>query len=333
MFQMKMPNAFLAVAICTVALISSYYLKLWGASFSTATTLVAKEENFGEYINKTVSQEEFNFTITDTDSTSQYSKQKQIQNYINGTGLILNVHITHHAGTFLCSVMQYIGPTPSFVCMGGDNWPSGVPNTHEAWHEEQGTATMVEQIRPHFHFLSHEYGYNGDFHTLQKIDWEYKNLISMIVMRDPIDRFLAGGRCGTFHENLKGDPTPEQESQDKWWDYANSRCADNYALRILSDNPNCCTHNDTDRAMKLLERFTFIIYQDCLSESIGSISDTLNLTGVNNATRKSDPLHRIHKTARERITNDTLWEFLNDKFRHDIALYEWSKNHSIVKCS
>lgn len=44
-------------------------------------------------------------------------------------------------------------------------------------------------------------------------------------------------------------------------------------------------------------------------------------------------LHHEHKSAKERINNNTLYEFLQKKFRYDIALYEWSKNMSIVKCS
>ena len=44
-------------------------------------------------------------------------------------------------------------------------------------------------------------------------------------------------------------------------------------------------------------------------------------------------LHREHTSARERIHNDTLYEFLLEKFRYDILLYEWGKNISLVDCS
>ncbi len=43
-------------------------------------------------------------------------------------------------------------------------------------------------------------------------------------------------------------------------------------------------------------------------------------------------LHHEHKSARERINNETLYEYLLEKFRYDIALYEWSKKLSVVKC-
>ena len=57
-------------------------------------------------------------------------KQVQVENYINGNALLLNIHITHHAGTAICKVMKDFGPVPQFACMGnkGDGpWPEGLP--------------------------------------------------------------------------------------------------------------------------------------------------------------------------------------------------------------
>ena len=59
-------------------------------------------------------------------------KQQQITNYIKGSEIIRTIHITHHAGTSLCSQMSKLGPTPGFACMdkGKNNatiehpWPS-----------------------------------------------------------------------------------------------------------------------------------------------------------------------------------------------------------------
>lgn len=65
------------------------------------------------------SQEEFNLLLLILAKTIQNRNKFRIIS-ANGTGIILNVHITtHHAGTFLCFVMQHICPTPSFVRMTG----------------------------------------------------------------------------------------------------------------------------------------------------------------------------------------------------------------------
>jgi hypothetical protein len=55
----------------------------------------------------------------------------------------------------------------------------------------------------------------------------------MIVMRDPLERFMSGGKCGSFHKSLPDDPT--NDTQELYWEYANSDCADNYALRVLAN--------------------------------------------------------------------------------------------------
>jgi hypothetical protein len=264
----------------------------------------------------------------DASSSDNPHHVKQIENYINGTALILSIHITHHAGTFLCSSMRQIGPTPEFACMGGENWPSNISITSSAseWVNHP-TSMMVEQIRPSFHFVSTEHQHWANLHT---INLEYKDLVSIIVLRHPIDRFLAGGKCGSFHKSIQGDPTGTPEDNVKWWEYANSDCADNYALRVLAPNRTCCSDDDTNSAKSLIKRFTFVIDQNCLDESLLAVESKLNMRRPDNS--KAQFLHKTHPSARERIGNETLWQFLNHKFRHDIDLYEWSKNISIVKC-
>jgi hypothetical protein len=189
--------------------------------------------------NKTSAEEEANSVM----------KQQQIKNYINGTAIIRDIHITHHAGTSVCNQMKKLGPTPQFACIGNEKnidtiWPSeaeieashldmtkGSGLTH--W-EYEDTEAWVKFWRPYFHFVSMEFRSFGNLHTT---NWEYENLVSMIVMRDPMERFLAGGKCSVFHRSLPGDPT--EDTQDLYWEYANSDCADNYALRVLVNKTVC----------------------------------------------------------------------------------------------
>jgi hypothetical protein len=181
-----------------------------------------------------------------TSAEEANAKQQQIKNYINGAAIIRNIHITHHAGTSVCIQMKKFGPTPEFACIGKgksndtNSWPSeaeieashldmtkGSGLTH--W-EYNDTEAWVKFWRPYFHFVSVEFRYFGDLHTT---NWEYENLVSMIVMRDPLERFLAGGKCSKFHNSLPNDPT--EDTQGLYWEYANSDCADNYALRVLAN--------------------------------------------------------------------------------------------------
>ena len=175
---------------------------------------------------------------------------------------------------------------------------------------------------------------------LPRTNWEYKNLVSMIVMRDPLERFLAEGKCGGFHSNKKtplsinGDPTNETQAQ--YWEYANSGCADNYALRVLANESHCVNGANTtidclESAKDLLRRFTFILDQSCLSDAMVEMGKYLHLN-ITEQDFESRLHHKHPPTVRERLGNDTLYEYLQDRFRRDIALYEWSKTQSVVQC-
>lgn len=176
-------------------------------------------------------------------------KQQQIANYIKGTAIIQNIHITHHAGTSVCFQMSKLGPTPGFACMGKGKgnatlehpWPSdeALETSHIGLHhpEHNDTAAWVTFWRSYFHFMSMEFSHYPK-PNLHATNWEYENLVSMIVMRDPMERFMAGGKCGSFHKSLPDDPT--NDTQELYWEYANSDCADNYALRVLANESVSC---------------------------------------------------------------------------------------------
>jgi hypothetical protein len=264
-------------------------------------------------------------------------KEQQIQNYINGTALMVNIHITHHAGTFFCDKMRLIGPTPAFACLGGDNWPSNETKyqPNQPW-KFNDTACMVPLMRSHFHMISWEFSKWANLHNTT--NWEYPDLLSVIVMRDPIDRLMAGGKCGNHHNLLDPYIYPSNDTQQDWWEYVNADCADNLALKVLAPDAGCCDGANTsvhyvDDAKNLLRRFTFILDQACLNESLIALGQKLNISVDLSQDIRHLKQHRIHMTARERLANDTLYEFVRRKFRRDIELYEWAKSQSIVDCS
>ena len=154
---------------------------------------------------------------------------------------------------------------------------------------------------------------------------------------------FAGGKCGEFHELRHGpnaiSEDPTNATQAVYWIYANSDCADNYALRELTEDPTCIhgTHTSLaclESAKTLLRRFTFIVDQACLNDSLIALGGVLKLNITQETFRQSNRLHHNHPVSiRERLQNDTLYDFLKQRFRRDIELYEWSKTRSIVQCS
>eukprot|EP00984_Skeletonema_dohrnii_P003441 scaffold1167_cov108-Skeletonema_dohrnii-CCMP3373.AAC.1 len=112
--------------------------------------------------------------------------------------------------------------TPGFACMGKGR------DNDTYWPEEALKASPFDEKRG----VVGAGEYRSWDKTLHQTNWEYENLVSMIVMRNPLERFLAGGKCGVFQTKIPGDTS--NETQDLYWEYANSGCADNYALRVLT---------------------------------------------------------------------------------------------------
>lgn len=238
--------------------------------------------------------------------------------------------------------MRVVGPVPEFVCGGGENWPTEIPNIgswplgeSKSLYLDGGvypneTATLVDETRKHFHYVSDEFRFWRP--TLQALDFDNPNLVSIISMRHPIGRFLAGGKCSKFHNSpWKNEHQVTPEDADLWWEYANSDCADNYALRILAPHKSCCSEADLESAKEFLHRMTFIIDQDCLDESLMKVGEILNIS--DQIALRTTGHGKYVESIQDRIANETLWDFLSHKFRFDIALYEWSKEQSVLKCS
>ena len=115
-------------------------------------------------------------------------------------------------------------------------------------------------------------------------------------------------------------------------------CTDNYALRVLANDRYCVNGTHTSEAClegakDLLRRFTFVLDQSCLADSLKVVGEQLNLT----IKASESKFHHRHADIRAgdiraRIGNDTLLEFLQDRFRRDIELYEWSKKLAVLQC-
>jgi len=270
-------------------------------------------------------------------------KLQQIENFCNGNGMIVSIHIVHHAGTTLCNAMRQTNvSTPSFACMSDkEKYPRDAyikyPNRVYPWRNHSETNLMISLLQPVFQFVSWEFSYWPNLHG--RINWEHSNLVSMIVMRDPLERFLSRGKCDIFHTSIQDDPNPS--NQDEYWKYANSNCSLNFAMRVLTEKKHGLNmygaselegEEQLASAKRLLQRFTLIIDQACFTDAMPAIGNELNLQ-LDMRTKKLDNFHHQHKpSVRERFANDTLYKYVKHRFRYDIALYEWAKTQSIVQC-
>ncbi|CAB9523259.1 expressed unknown protein [Seminavis robusta] len=266
---------------------------------------------------------------------------RQIANFRNGSGsIVLNYHITHHAGTTVCADLGHTLKHPSFACMGpNDDIPAEEVNIFPKqgpWGYNE-TDTNIKIIQKNFHLVSWELRHPHGPEQPQNWDtnWEHPNLVSLLVMREPISRSLAGD--GVMAKKYPGiwEPRKYNASIEEYWEFAHEEYHNNnYALRILSDI-GCCNGSDTnikylEEAKEVVKRFTFVVDQDCLSESLEKVAEILGIENAHNP--KSKQLHRSHKPLEERIPYPEVLDYLKDKNKLDIELYEWSKERSVVNC-
>lgn len=268
----------------------------------------------------------------------------QIENYrTNGSGLILHIHITHHAGTEFCNRIghaRHDALAPPFACR-VDIKTAGLPKknlnftpdndfpTNDPWSYEK-TAYNIARIKEHFHFLAWEYYVEPPVPDLRSTNWEDPNLLSVIIMRDPISRLLArDGWVSVRHKSIYSGNATEND----WWRYANDTYGDtdNFALRTIAGFP-CCEGEKTDPkylayAKALLSRFTIILDMDCLEQSMEAFANLVGIPFESNMKRQPH-----YPPNSERIPYSNVYNFFLQKNRMDIRLYEWSKNISLVRC-
>lgn len=235
-------------------------------------------------------------------------KKLQVENYKHNKSIILNIHITHHAGTLLCGIARRFGPTPSFNCM------------------DDGTKDHnFDKWRQKYHYISWEYT-NAPRPSLSSMDWTQPNLLTIFIARHPMDRLLSWAGLRNPKTGVKFGHERARSAED--WDlYAHGRWTDNYALRILSDND--ITEHGLNKAKALASKFTFIFDQACLDLNLASLGPMIGWDNVVHNGR----YHHMHGSPRERIHNDTLWKWLRKRNELDIKFYEWAKTMSLVQCS
>ena len=260
-------------------------------------------------------------------------RERQTQNYRDGKALIINVHITHHAGTTFCSEMKNWGPVPSFACLGGDNWDETAlpPHGDRPWANNV-TEERTDLLRSYFHMISWEFGRIPD-PPISETKWESEHLVSVYIARNPLDRLLSGG--GAVNRQFG---TLEDRTLDQWWAYSNSTHTDNFALNRLTGG-SCVDGDQTpesclEKGKGLLSRFTVVLDQECLSESMAAFARLMDKPPPDQKTSRT--YKKVPKSAasnaRDRIKSDEVYEYLVERNKMDIAMYEWSKGVSLIRC-
>lgn len=105
---------------------------------------------------------------------------------------------------------------------------------------------------------------------------------------------------------------------------------DNYALRVLTDEEECCFEPNTNstnnlhlkHAQNLLSRFTIILDQECLKEGLMAMANILQLE-IGQSILDRDIVQEL--TPSDKIAHSEVYNYLLRKNELDIALYQWMR--------
>lgn len=261
----------------------------------------------------------------DSLSVTYHARHKlaQLSALRKGRAVMYSIHVTHHAGTALCMAARLNTNAPPFLCTMD---PPMLPEEALPWAR------------------SHGYGYIGDEFqgkvpegwNWTKVRWEQPGLVSVVVVRNPIDRLFTddGMAISEFGETAQRD----------WraWDrYARSRYTDNYALRVFGSvwENRPITRKDLEAARAFLSRVTVIIDQACFSSTVRELFGQIGwkkLSGNGFKLRRSSTIkhHAGLKVDSNRalIGNDTIYRKLVSRNALDIELYYWAKIRAWKVC-
>jgi len=292
---------------------------------------------------------------------------QQIRNYNNATGLMVQVHVAHHRGwgsplcNFVSSLKDHpLQPgvtTPSYACHGvtprddidpADKAEWGLVNSKHRipWSADE-TTLNIRRVRKYFHMVEHEYAElprNG--RALADGDWENPNLLSVLVTRDPVDQLLDELQFGAKKKEYAA--IVADEALLRQFAETENSVLDNFVLRILSGDANCCAsgnatdtdlRQDVEAAKALIRRFSVVLDYACLNEGMTALADLFNYTlkkplKPSTITISSDDDDEAATNAAvARLGNRRdVYEYLLEKNKYDIELYRWSKTVSLVDC-
>lgn len=321
------------------------------ARFSTSIASQPTQPETFSALNMTIEWNEKLFSVTPT-------AYEQIQHYRRHQGLMINVHITHHAGrsnNSLDVAQQGIHPanhiTGTTICHAIGRAPSsrGAPSkfcnhpgpeqdvsydypNYWPWSHED-TEPNYAIVHQYFDMIGWEFSHPSSKVPLADSNWESPHIVSVLVLREPISRLLA--HDGSIRDHYPG-LLHNNGTHSEWRDYAESRATNNFALSILSDqqaNGSFTKRQQLSTAQELVSRFTFVLDISCLAPSIEAMAGILGVQLEPDALETHHHSTGPHLTPQQVIGYDDIYEFLLERNRLDIELFHWAKQRALVDCS
>lgn len=323
---------------------------------------------------------------SNTTTRLQYSVSvlaaKQIDHFRSSSNTTLAVHLAlpHHGSLAVCRALgkihytkKHFG-TPHRQCVGlgahqllknsqsnyrkskeqelRERYPSNFPWSYEDTHAN------LNYVRQFFHFIAWPLSPTATTTTtLRDTDFEDEHLVSILVVRDPMQVLLAPPVPDTnplwdlypavFHTQSPTRPFSASEwlrnktftpttISTQWWAFAKSSpLADNFILQTLLGKDDCCQGAHTGRgllskAKLLVERVTIVLDHACLDEGLRAAAAVLDIPW--NRALQTPPTIEPLVDVTKRVFHADVYHYLRSRNRRAIEFYEWAQTRALVKC-
>ena len=273
------------------------------------------------------------------------AKRKARKAVIEGNGIIINFHVTHHAGTSLYAQAMVNGLRSDGL--------NGIYNPHAGDTPKQtenkwlsstvdGRAKKLRRNGPGLRqWASIEPGFSRTFGP-ETVPWDSERVVFITVWRHPMTRLLSlagtekkfpeiNYRCSVHRLDCPADYTNYVQNGRKY--------NDNYALRMLANKYHGLpplTVADVEVAKARLRNFSLILIEEWMPETSKLLCAFLkwkDCTSVLGKKRTVSPTALKSKSPRERIQNDTLYADLLERNRMDIELYHYARTLALEQMS
>jgi hypothetical protein len=251
-------------------------------------------------------------------------------------GLLLHLRLLHHGGESLCvDVGRAIG-APPIHCQ----WPKNDSETAFPWRRNE-TSSRIQQIlnassTPPQHYRMMSWNVSDNISTSNtttpsrsvqwttETDWEHPQLVSVLVVRHPLQRLLATdtGYLGQTYPDIQ----TETANRSVWWAFARDPINENWMIRqLVPSNTIFQGRAGLLQAQALARRMTFVLDMECLNEGLQALAEVLGFD-LHPSRR---PRHHIPS---HRIPYPDVQELLERRNAMDMEFYIWCKTIRLVQC-
>jgi hypothetical protein len=289
---------------------------------------------------------------------------KQIDSFVAGTGVLINLHITHHAGTTVCHAAKLDQACCNCTnsCYPPQLDPNGIFVLIDRYIDKHcktdpadcgvGGSPKIQRLLEAFFFAStkmlgernkvwsHEWRAAPPARIWEHFPWASERILTVLVVRDPLQRMLSeDGTAMDKYPEAFGHPMGANFTR-----YMTDHMANDYAFGILAGRTNpvdTALGPRMTRAKFTVESASVVLDQSCLAQGLCKFC---HLVGWDRCGRYANDLDSEYMGTPEAVcTKNHMWAssivrfgtFFQEALRRNAAgieLYLYAKLRALQTC-